>query len=145
MGTPAYMAPEVILGKADADRRVDVYALGCVAYFLLTGARVFEAENTMKLLVKHVQEEPIPPSQRSEFQIPRAIDDLALACLHKDPNRRPPNADALFDRVSDCKTADEWDPRAAKTWWETHLPKLTASVTATVPAGDARSRAHVVH
>jgi serine/threonine-protein kinase len=125
MGTPAYMAPEVILGDAAADRRVDVYALGCVAYFLLTGQHVFGADNPMKLLVQHLHEEPIPPSHRTEQEIPRQVDDLVLACLHKDPNRRPPSAEELLQMASDCKTSDTWDHHAAKRWWEAHLPRMT--------------------
>jgi len=136
MGTPAYMAPEVILGEAEVDRRVDVYALGCVAYFLLTGQRVFGAENPMKLLMQHVQDEPIPPSRRTEQQIPREIDDLVLACLHKDPKRRPHNAEELFDMACDCRTPDAWNQRAAKGWWEAHLPQLTRPLTVSAPGWD---------
>ena len=95
IGTPAYMAPEAILGGATIDHRADLYALGCVAYFLLTGERVFHAESQMKLLMQHVNDEPIPPSRRTEQPIPREIDDLVLACLHKDPNRRPRSAEEL--------------------------------------------------
>src|SRR6185436_8038121 len=85
-GTPAYMAPEIILGEADVDRRADVYALGCVAYFLLTGQLVFEADSPMKMLMQHMHARPVPPSQRSELPIPRELDELVLACLEKDPN-----------------------------------------------------------
>ena len=75
-GTPAYMAPEIILGERNVDRRADVYALGCVAYFLLTGQLVFEADTPMKMLLQHVQAEPVPPSQRTELPIPPEIDEL---------------------------------------------------------------------
>ena len=92
-GTPAYMAPEIILGEATVDRRADVYALGCVAYYALTGQLVFEADTPMKMLLQHVQAEPIPPSQRTELPIPREIDELVLACLQKDPNKRPQSAE----------------------------------------------------
>ena len=86
-GTPAYMAPEIILGETNVDRRADVYALGCVAYYLLTGQLVFEGDTPMKVMLQHVQEEPVPPSQRTELPIPKEIDDLVLACLRKDPNQ----------------------------------------------------------
>ena len=79
------MAPEIILGDADVDRRADVYALGCVAYFLLTGQLVFEADTPMKMLMQHVHARPVPPSQRTELPIPRELDELVLACLEKDP------------------------------------------------------------
>jgi eukaryotic-like serine/threonine-protein kinase len=84
-GTPGYMAPEAILGHADIDRRVDIYAVGCVAYFLLTGERVFGAANMMTVLMQHVQEEPMPPSHRAELQIPREVDEFVLACLRSGP------------------------------------------------------------
>ena len=125
MGTPAYMAPEVILGDVEVDRRVDVYAVGCVAYFLLTGARVFDAPSPMKLLMQQVQVEPKPPSYRTERHIPPEIDDFVMACLRKNPNRRPSSAEELIQMACACKTDDVWDQRSAKTWWEVHLPQLT--------------------
>ena len=95
-GTPAYMAPEIILGEGEVDRRADVYALGCVAYYLLTGQLVFEADTPMKMLMQHLHAQPVPPSQRTEVPIPRELDELVLACLEKDPDRRPQNAEELF-------------------------------------------------
>ncbi len=102
-GTPAYMAPEIILGETNVDRRADVYALGCVAYYLLTGQLVFEADTPMKMLLQHVQAEPVPPSQRTELPIPREIDELVLACLQKDPTKRPQNAEVLLEMACGCK------------------------------------------
>ena len=113
-GTPAYMAPEIILGETNVDRRADVYALGCVAYYLLTGQLVFEADTPMKMLLQHVQAEPIPPSQRTELPIPRELDELVLACLQKDPNKRPQNAEVLLDMACGCKTGDCWNQDLAK-------------------------------
>src|SRR5262249_22447730 len=83
---PAFMAPVVIRGEPDVARRADVYALGCVAHYLLTGQLVFEADTPMKMLMQHVQATPIPPSQRTELPIPGELDDLVMACLEKDPN-----------------------------------------------------------
>ncbi len=125
MGTPAYMAPEAIIGNAALDRRVDVYAVGCVAYFLLTGERVFDATSTMNVLLQHVHEPPTPPSRRTEQHVPREIDDFVMACLNKDPNRRPHSADELLQMAGTYATADGWTQRSAKAWWESHLPELT--------------------
>ena len=128
-GTPAYMAPEIILGEANVDRRADVYALGCVAYYLLTGQLVFEADTPMKMLLQHVQAQPVPPSQRTELPIPPEIDELVLACLQKDPNKRPQNAEVLFEMACGCKTCDCWSSDLAKTWWEKHLPEFTGALS----------------
>jgi serine/threonine protein kinase len=128
-GTPAYMAPEIILGETNVDRRADVYALGCVAYYVLTGQLVFEADTPMKMLLQHVQAEPIPPSQRTELPIPQELDDLVLACLQKDPDKRPQNAEVLLDMAVGCKTGDCWNQDLAKGWWTKHLPEFTAPLS----------------
>jgi serine/threonine-protein kinase len=130
-GTPAYMAPEIILGDTSIDRRADVYALGCVAYYLLTGHLVFEADTPMKMLLQHVQAEPVPPSQRTELRIPRELDDLVMACLRKDPRQRPQSAEALFAMAWQCKSCEEWGQDSARSWWETHLPELCGPLTIT--------------
>jgi serine/threonine-protein kinase len=128
-GTPAYMAPEIILGEAEVDRRADVYALGCVAYYLLTGELVFEADTPMKMLMQHVQAVPVPPSQRTELPIPKELDDLVLACLEKDPNRRPQNAEELLQLSRKFRSCSDWNHEAAQAWWEKHLPDLTGPMT----------------
>jgi serine/threonine-protein kinase len=128
-GTPAYMAPETILGDTDVDRRADVYALGCVAYYLLTGQLVFEADTSMKMLMHHLNTAPAPPSQRTELPIPRELDELVLACLQKDPARRPQNAGELFRMAYDCRACEGWNADAAEGWWQVHLPQLTGPLT----------------
>jgi len=130
-GTPAYMAPETILGDAEVDRRADVYALGCVAYYLLTGELVFEADTSMKMLMHHLNTPPVPPSQRTELPIPRELDELVLACLQKDPNRRPQNAGELFRMAYNCRACEGWNVEAAAAWWEVHLPELTGPLATT--------------
>jgi serine/threonine-protein kinase len=123
-GTPAYMAPEVILGATEIDPRVDIYALGCVAYFLLTGQLVFEGETSMKTLLKHVEEPPVPPSQRTEMAVPPALDALILSCLEKEPERRPKDASAMLHIVRGCRAGTPWTNIRAREWWESHLPDL---------------------
>ena len=135
-GTPAYMAPEVILGEGNVDRRADVYALGCVAYYLLTGQLVFEADTPMKMLLQHVQAEPIPPSQRTELPIPRELDELVMACLRKNPNDRPQNAEQLLKMACSCKTCDSWSSDLAKEWWERHLPEFTGPLSVSDVRGE---------
>src|SRR5688572_11551221 len=133
-GTPAYMAPEIILGEGEVDRRADVYALGCVAYYLLTGQMVFEADTPMKMLLQHLHAEPVPPSQRTEVPIPREIDRLVLACLDKNPDRRPQNAEELFHMAYACRSCDGWNQTLAAEWWKTHLPELTGPLSLDTPA-----------
>jgi serine/threonine-protein kinase len=128
-GTPAYMAPETILGDATVDRRADVYSLGCVAYYLLTGHLVFEADTPMRMLMQHVHARPIPPSQRSELPIPRQLDDLVMACLQKDPSRRPQDAEELFRLACACRACEGWTRDRAKQWWEVHMREFTGPLT----------------
>ena len=88
-GTPAYMAPEMAMGET-VDGRADVYALGCVAYWLLTGTQVFTAEGALPMVAKHLSEEPIPPSKRAPGrEIPADLERIVLRCLAKRPEQRP--------------------------------------------------------
>ncbi len=140
-GTPAFMAPEAILGDGDVDRRADVYALGCVTYYLLTGQLVFEADTPMKMLMHHVQTPPTPPSQRTELPIPRELDDLVMACLEKDPDKRPQDAEQLLAMARRCQCGRLWDTVRAKEWWETHLLELTGPLLVTERVSDSAAGA----
>ena len=133
-GTPAYMAPEVILGETQVDARADVYSLGCVAYWLLTGHLVFEENSVMKMLIAHLETAPVPPSRRTELPISNDLDQLVLACLEKDAGRRPQNAEVLWQMSLECKGAETWSQAAARQWWKTHLPELTHPATLAMPA-----------
>jgi serine/threonine-protein kinase len=119
-GTPAYMAPEMALGEK-CDGRADLYALGCVAYYLLTGQMVFEAANGLQLITKHIQEPPVPPSQRTELDIAPELDQVVLACLAKKPENRPQSAGEL-DRMLAEIEIDPWSEEEATRWWRTHQP-----------------------
>jgi eukaryotic-like serine/threonine-protein kinase len=98
-GTPAYLAPELVTGQGSVDGRADIYALGCVAYYLLTGRLVFEGESAMQVAIAHALETPIPPSQRVDLHIPRELERIVMACLEKDPERRPRTAVELLDML----------------------------------------------
>ncbi len=128
MGTPSYMAPEVILAGGNADARADVYALGCVAYFLLTGKRVFNEASAMQALVDHVHNKPAPPSEKTTLTIPQEVDELVLACLEKDPDNRPQDAGAVRQRIVSGRLADGWTGAHATVWWEQRLPHLAAPI-----------------
>lgn len=139
-GTPAFMAPEVILEGA-VDARADIYALGCVAYYLLTGELVFDADTPMKMFVQHLQAAPVPPSQRGELPIPAGLDALVLACLAKDPAARPPSIDEVRRRLDAIPLTSTWTNASARQWWNTHLVDLTIA-DPRVQAGLKTTRAY---
>ena len=120
-GTPAFIAPEQAMGTA-VDGRADIYATGCVAYWLLTGEFVFTAETPMKLLLHHAQTPPTPPSARTDQPIPAALDDLVLSCLAKDPAQRPQSARELSTRLAEVEGASGWTQDRARAWWMTYQP-----------------------
>jgi eukaryotic-like serine/threonine-protein kinase len=124
-GTPAFIAPEQAMGRAALDGRVDIYATGCVAYWLLTGQLVFTADNSMGLLLHHVHTAPAPPSTRSELPIPVALDSLVLSCLAKNPADRPQSARELADRLAEIDGAGAWTEDRARQWWAQHHPVMT--------------------
>jgi serine/threonine-protein kinase len=96
VGTPAYLAPELITGESQVDGRADLYSLGAVAYFLLTGKLVFDAETPLLMAVAHVTGTPMPPSQRTEQAIPPGLERLVMSCLAKKPADRPESARAML-------------------------------------------------
>jgi serine/threonine-protein kinase len=120
-GTPAFMAPEQAVG-ATVDARADIYAIGCVAYWLLTGKFVFTADTPMGLLMQHVQAAPTPPSARTDQPIPQTLDRLVLACLAKDPAERPQTARELSARLAAVEGSGGWTQDRARSWWTTHQP-----------------------
>jgi hypothetical protein len=119
-GTPAFMAPEQALGRSDLDGRVDIYALGCVAYWLLTGALVFSGDTPMAFLVQHAQTPPDLPSTRTEMPIPAQLDRLVLSCLAKDPAARPQTAKELLRKLTEIGASGSWTPERAQEWWQQH-------------------------
>jgi serine/threonine-protein kinase len=115
------MAPEMALGKSAIDGRVDLYALGCVGYWLLTGQNVFERDTPLAMVVAHVQEKPVPPSQRAELQIPHSLERIIMACLEKDPADRPQSAAELDALLAACMLEDVWTTAEAQEWWALHM------------------------
>jgi eukaryotic-like serine/threonine-protein kinase len=118
-GTPGFMAPEIALGNAGVDGRADLYSLGCVAYYLLTGQQVFSGETAVAIVLAHVQTPPTPPSARAEFPSPSALDAAVLACLAKEPSARPASAWVLDRMLADAVASDDaWTPEEARAWWD---------------------------
>jgi hypothetical protein len=120
VGTPAVMAPEMVRFQAPIDRRADIYALGCVGYFLLTAKRVFDAETRHDMLVMHAHQKPILPSKRGEIPVDPALEQLVMECLEKNPNRRPQTMRDLRDRLLALTFEREWTEERARLWWKAH-------------------------
>ena len=126
-GTPAFIAPEQAFGGVPLDGRADIYATGCVAYWLLTGTMVFTADTAMGLLLHHAQTLPEAPSSRSELPIPAALDSLILSCLAKDPADRPQSARELSRRLAGIEGLSVWTEDLAKEWWTKRFPAGTVA------------------
>jgi serine/threonine-protein kinase len=134
-GTPSYMAPEVATGEDSIDGRTDLYALGCVAYFLLTGAPVFDEKTATATALAHVQKTPTPPSQRSEVAIPPELERIVLRCLAKRPEERPQSALELSRDLAAIGALTEWTQESAERWWQTYLPVSCSYRTARQSGG----------
>jgi eukaryotic-like serine/threonine-protein kinase len=125
-GTPAFIAPEQAQGRSDLDARVDIYATGCVAYWMLTGHLVFTSETPMGYLVHHAQSQPTPPSLRGELSIPPELERLVMSCLAKDPGQRPQSARELSRRLDDLDGLSAWTEERAREWWARHQPAVSS-------------------
>jgi len=117
IGTPAYLAPEMASG-AEVDARADIYSLGCVGYWLLTGRRVFEGGSTAEIVAKHIQEAALAPGYRTGLEIPADLERIVMACLEKDPARRPQSADELASELRATGLAAAWTQDTARAWWD---------------------------
>ena len=110
------------------DARADLYSLGCVAYFLLTGRLVFQADNALQMIAKHLRSEPTPPSRHAP-NVPASLDRLVMACLDKDPERRPRHA-AELERALAKLGLEPWTQAQAMDWWWTRHADETAGAEA---------------
>jgi eukaryotic-like serine/threonine-protein kinase len=121
-GTPAYMPPERVMGAA-ADERSDLYSLGCVAYWMLTGRAVFTGE-PMTVMIHHARTVPQPPSKVSGSPLPARLEEIVLSCLEKAPEKRPSSAVELWHQLGEVALTPPWTPERAEGWWREHLPDL---------------------
>jgi serine/threonine-protein kinase len=126
-GTPLCLAPEIVLGSEDIDARSDLYSLGCVAYWLITGATVFEADTAVTMAVAHATEAPVPPSQRLGAPVPEDLEAIVLSLLAKDPADRPASAAELERQLAACGDAGAWTLEQARSWWKTRAPEVAKS------------------
>jgi serine/threonine-protein kinase len=124
-GTPGFIAPETVLGAA-SDHRVDIYALGCVAFWLVTGKLVFEGPGTIQVMSDHLHTPPPLPSSRTDVALPPELDALILACLEKDPSARPSSAAELQARLQAIPLSTVWTRERAERWWSSHAPGMSS-------------------
>jgi serine/threonine protein kinase len=122
VGTPAIMAPEMIRFQAPVDARADLYAVGCVGYWLLTGKRVFEAETRHDMLVMHAHQKPLTPTARVGKAVHSGLESVVMACLEKNPDRRPQTARELRERLAGLSFEMPWTPERAALWWKRYQP-----------------------
>ena len=117
-GTPLYLSPEAIRAPDAVDARSDLYGLGAVGYYLLTGTHVFGGATTVEVCSHHLHSRPEPPSERLGRPVPAGLERLILACLEKEPALRPGSAAELRDALGDLDDVGHWGEREAREWWE---------------------------
>jgi serine/threonine-protein kinase len=133
-GTPAYASPEQATGKEEIDQRSDIYSLGAVAYFLLTGKLPFERESPLEMLFAHARDQLVSPRQ---FQpdIPEDLEQVVLRSMEKHPAQRFPDAASLGAALGACACAGDWTEEHAALWWS----QTPAAAPAATPPSTARS------
>jgi serine/threonine-protein kinase len=151
-GTPMYMAPEAIKGAQFVDGRSDLYALGAVGYFLVTGTPVFGAENVIEIVAHHLQTPPTPPSERIGHAVPADLEQVLMRCLAKDPGDRFPTARDLTQARDACTATSPWSlQRAAERWaslkvnQSRSLPRTAPSASLPTLAVDLHDRVDPLH
>jgi eukaryotic-like serine/threonine-protein kinase len=118
-GTPLYISPEALIAPETVDGRSDLYGLGAVGYFLLTGQTVFGGRTVVEIASHHLHTQPTPPSERLGSAVPPKLEAAVLACLEKDRERRPRSARALLHTLAECDDAGDWGEDEARRWWDT--------------------------
>ena len=144
-GTPGFMPPEVALGEEPIDGRADIYALGCVANWLLTGQRVFEGTNALQMVIDHVRTPPVPPSRRVAQPVPDGLERLVLQCLAKSPDARPASIGELSRALAALDLEGRWTEERARQWWTEHPPATSGvEAAADLEGGVTQSRTRSV-
>lgn len=131
VGTPHYVAPEALLGDGEVDGRTDLYSLGCVAHYLLTGAAPFAGSTVLEVLGQHLHATAKPFASKTRWPISPELERVILGCLGKSRVQRPNDAATLFAMLQQCPEARAWDAEHGRKWWAERGPGLMAKVAAT--------------
>jgi hypothetical protein len=143
-GTPLYMAPETLTAPDAVDGRADIYALGAVGYWLLTGTHVFDGNTVFEVFGHHLHTLADPPSTRLNAPVTPDLETVLLACLAKRPEDRPASAQVLRERLRACVAAGRWTNARAAQWWAVHRHELRSGAGgAATPGSDIDRRAHL--
>jgi serine/threonine-protein kinase len=137
LGTPLFMSPEQAMGDRQLDERSDIYSLGAVAYYLLTGRPPFDQGSGMAVLMAHARDPVIPPS-RIITGIPADLERVVLRCLAKHPADRFADAESLERALGECACSGDWDRDRAARWWR-ETGRSAATPRATAPTSPADS------
>jgi serine/threonine-protein kinase len=116
-GTPAYMSPEQASGQDEIDARSDIYSLGAIMYFLLTGQPPYQRQKAIQMIVAHLND-PILPPTCLRAEIPSDLQEVVLQCLAKEPDQRYADIPAVEQALSCCDCADRWSGEQAANWWQ---------------------------
>jgi eukaryotic-like serine/threonine-protein kinase len=143
-GTPLYLAPETVTAPDSVDARTDLYALGAVGYWLLTGTHVFGGKSVLEVCGHHLHSVPDPPSVRLGAPVAPDLEAVLLACLAKRPEDRPASAQLLRDRLRACAAAGRWTNARAAQWWASHRHLLRSGGAGASSGGDD-ARAAAAH
>jgi hypothetical protein len=144
MGTPLYLSPEAILTPDKADARSDLYSVGALGYFLLTGQTVFTGDSVLEICGHHLHSTPVPPSERSDREVPASLERLILACLEKQRDQRPASAGALLALLNGCDDVTGWTDADARLWWRKQKTGVNVKVNGD-GARDAAARHSAAH
>jgi serine/threonine-protein kinase len=133
-GSPLYMSPEQAVGDREPDARSDIYAMGAVLFYLLTGKPPFEDERPMRVLIAHAHDAPPQPTQHNA-NVPEDLELVVLRCLQKGPDDRYQSAADLRAALDDCNDAGRWTRESARDWWRQHEQGAIAASESEVVVG----------
>jgi tRNA A-37 threonylcarbamoyl transferase component Bud32 len=144
VGTPNYMSPEAVENSANTDARSDLYSVGVVGYYLLTGKSVFDGETTAEICRKRLDEKPVPPTARIGRPICPHLEGLILRCLERDPADRPQSAHELIALLAASPRIADWNVEQRSAWWVAHREAINRARAAEVEPVETDKAVNIV-